>query len=119
VSVSANDQEITVHNAPGFSFPSPRGINVTNEVRISLKFKKPLLLKDALAAVYDLRLFAKRLARRSNASPELHFGIRIQANAKDSYRSILLMKKRNRDGRRTLGTISFLAALIAKSSRRF
>ncbi len=58
-SVDVDSVRIETFNAVSYRFPSPRGINVSNQVRISLKFKKPVDLGGALGAAHDFRHFCE------------------------------------------------------------
>ncbi len=63
VSVKAGEVRIQVSNAPTTTFPSPRGINVKNEVRVNLKFEKPVNLEDALRTTYEFTSFCEIVAQ--------------------------------------------------------
>jgi hypothetical protein len=57
--ITVNTPELSVRawNAVSYKYPSPAGINLDNEVRVTLAFSIPASLADALGAAYDLRAF--------------------------------------------------------------
>jgi hypothetical protein len=59
ISVQIADRQIEIFNGVSWRFPSPRGIHMSNEVRMHLKFKKPTLLEEALRAVYEFCSFCE------------------------------------------------------------
>jgi hypothetical protein len=62
-SVKGKDVKFTAFNGVSYRSPSPRGINLTNEVRISLKFKRHLKLTDAIKAAFEFRGFCEMLSQ--------------------------------------------------------
>jgi hypothetical protein len=62
ISVQLADRHIEVFNGVSWQFPSPRGINMSNEVRLHLRFKKPILLEDALGAAYEFSSFCETVS---------------------------------------------------------
>jgi hypothetical protein len=62
-SFKSKDIEFQAFNGVSYRFPSPRGINLTNEVRIGLKFKRPLKLTDAIKAMFEFRGFCEILTQ--------------------------------------------------------
>jgi hypothetical protein len=51
--------EFDAFNGISYRNPSPRGINLTNEVRIGLKFKPAVKLSDAIKAIWEFRAFCE------------------------------------------------------------
>jgi hypothetical protein len=59
ISAEAADVQISVFNAGIMKMPSPNGIDLKNEVRISIKFDNSRQLAAALSAVFEFRLFCE------------------------------------------------------------
>jgi ApeA N-terminal domain 1 len=51
--------EFEAFNGISYRMPSPRGISLTNELRIALKFKRPVKLSDAIKAIFEFRAFCE------------------------------------------------------------
>ena len=80
ISVHANGIHVQAFNAPTTQFPSPRGISVTNQVRISISFARPVNLQDAIAAAYELLSFCEIVAHNKQCIRDVRVRHR---NAKD------------------------------------
>ena len=62
-SLKTKDTEFEAFNGVSYRSPSPLGISLTNEVRIVLKFKRPLKLTDAIKAIFEFRGFCEILSQ--------------------------------------------------------
>jgi ApeA N-terminal domain 1 len=62
-SVKTKDVEFEAFNGVSYRSPSPRGINLTNEVRIRLAFNRPLKLEEAIKAIFEFRGFCEILSQ--------------------------------------------------------
>jgi hypothetical protein len=62
-SVKGKDTEFEAFNGVSYRMPSPRGISLTNEVRIALKFKRPVTLEEAIKAIFEFRGFCEILSQ--------------------------------------------------------
>jgi hypothetical protein len=66
-SVKSRDIEFEAFNGISYGNPSPRGISLTNEVRIALKFKRPVKLSEAIKAIWEFRAFCEIVSHSKHA----------------------------------------------------
>jgi hypothetical protein len=57
--VKTKTVDFEAFNGISYRNPSPRGISLTNEVRIALKFKRPVILSHAIKAIWEFRAFCE------------------------------------------------------------
>jgi hypothetical protein len=65
-SVKTKNIEFEAFNGISYAMPSPRGIHLTNEVRINLKFKRPVRLREAIQAAFEFRGFCEILSQNKH-----------------------------------------------------
>jgi ApeA N-terminal domain 1 len=65
-SVKTKAIEFEAFNGVSYRSPSPRGINLTNEVRIALRFRRPVKLTEAIKAIFEFRAFCEILSQSNH-----------------------------------------------------
>lgn len=74
VSVDTGEVRIQAWNAPRITSPSAEGISVSNQVYITLKFKKAVTLYKALEAAYELTYFFEIVAQNKQCMCDIEIG---------------------------------------------
>jgi hypothetical protein len=71
VDVRLNDMRVQAFNAPTWHLPSPRGIDVTNRVRIGISFNRSVKLQDALRAAYEFGYFCDVVSQTTHCIQDI------------------------------------------------
>jgi hypothetical protein len=99
VDVQLNDMHVQVFNDPTLHFPSPRGIDVRNRIRISLAFNKPLKLQDALRAAYEFGYFCDVISQTKHCIRDIEVR-HTSAKVNESFIQLIATNEETDEGAR-------------------
>jgi ApeA N-terminal domain 1 len=119
ISVSTKAIAFDIFNGVSWRSPSPKqGISLTNTVRITLKFLKPVALKDATRSAFDFRIFCEFISQTKHTIDNIQ--IKHKASTpREGLISLRMPRKLPLIPRLTSARTSSLLTAAKKRSRSF